>query len=147
VAGQRFDVVLNLAHTSPEEIAQLVDLVADGGSFVSITTPPDARTTPAGRGVRAVQAFVRSDADQLAELVARVDSGALAIEVAERLPLSALAAVHARYGVQLADLVELIARVDDGPRGARATELAERLRADLATVDAGRLAGKTVMTP
>jgi hypothetical protein len=97
--------------------------------------------------VRAVQAFVRSDADQLAELVARVDSGALAIEVAERLPLSDLAAVHARYGVQLADLVELIARVDDGPRGARATELAERLRADLATVDAGRLAGKTVMTP
>jgi NADPH:quinone reductase-like Zn-dependent oxidoreductase len=151
VAGQRFDVVLNLAHASLDEIAQLMDLAVDGGTFVSITTPPDARTTPAGRGVRAVQAFVRSDADQLAELVARVDSGTLAIEVAERLPLSDLAAVHARYAVQLAELVELVARVDAGPRGARAIEMAERLRADLAAVDAraaaGRLVGKTVLTP
>ena len=39
VAGQRFDVVLNLASASPEETAQLVELVVDGGAFVSITTP------------------------------------------------------------------------------------------------------------
>ena len=45
VAGQRFDVVLNLAPTSPEETAQLVGLVADGGAFV---TPP-----PRPRGCRA----------------------------------------------------------------------------------------------
>jgi NADPH:quinone reductase-like Zn-dependent oxidoreductase len=99
LAGQRFDVVLHLAPTSPdltptgpEEIAQLVDLVADGGTFISTTTngPEDA-----GRGVRTMRMFVRSDADQLAELVSRIDAGSLKIHVTERRPLTDLAAVHA----------------------------------------------------
>lgn len=107
VAGQRFDVVLNLAPTSPEETAQLVGLVAGGGAFVSTTTPGPE---DAGRGVRTVRVFVRSDASQLAELVARVDAGVLEIEVAERRPLADLAAVHDQAA-------------------------------------AGRLAGKTVLTP
>ena len=107
LAGQRFDVVLNLAPTSPEETAQLVGLVADGGTFVSTTTPGPE---DAGRGVRTVRVFARRDASQLAELVARVDAGVLQIEVAERLPLADLAAVHDRAA-------------------------------------AGRLAGKTVLTP
>jgi NADPH:quinone reductase-like Zn-dependent oxidoreductase len=107
VAGQRFDVVLNLAPTSPEETAQLVGLVADGGAFVSTTTPGPE---DAGRGVRTVRVFVRSDAAQLAELVARVDAGVLQIEVAERRPLADLAAVHDQAA-------------------------------------AGRLSGKTVLTP
>jgi NADPH:quinone reductase-like Zn-dependent oxidoreductase len=91
VAGQRFDVVLNLAPTSPEETAQLVGLVADGGAFVSTTTPGPE---DAGRGVRTVRVFLHSDAAQLAELVARVDAGDLKIDVAERRPLTDLAAVH-----------------------------------------------------
>jgi NADPH:quinone reductase-like Zn-dependent oxidoreductase len=107
VAGQRFDVVLNLVRTSPEETAQLVDLVADGGAFVSTTTPGPE---DAGRGVRTVPVFARSDATQLAELVARVDAGDLKVEVAERRPLAELAAVHDQAA-------------------------------------AGRLAGKTVLTP
>jgi NADPH:quinone reductase-like Zn-dependent oxidoreductase len=107
VAGQQFDVVLNLAPTSPQETARLVDLVADGGAFVSTTTPGPE---DAGRGVRTAQVFARSDAAQLTELVARVDAGELQIEVAERRPLTDLAAVH-----------------------------------DQAT--AGRLPGKTVLTP
>jgi NADPH:quinone reductase-like Zn-dependent oxidoreductase len=107
VAGQRFDVVLNLVRTSPEETAQLVGLVADGGAFVSTTTPGPE---DAGRGVRTVRVFARSDAAELAELVARVDAGDLEIEVAERRPLADLAAVHDQAA-------------------------------------AGRLAGKTVLTP
>ena len=91
VAGQRFDVVLNLVRTSPEETAQLTGLVADGGVFVSTTTPGPE---DAGRGVRTVQVFLRGDAAQLAELVTRVDAGDLEIEVAERRPLTDLAAVH-----------------------------------------------------
>jgi NADPH:quinone reductase-like Zn-dependent oxidoreductase len=91
VAGQQFDVVLNLVPASPEETAQLAGLVADGGTFVSTTTPGPE---DAGRGVQTVQMFVRSDAAQLAELVARVDAGDLQIEVAERRPLTDLAAVH-----------------------------------------------------
>jgi NADPH:quinone reductase-like Zn-dependent oxidoreductase len=90
VAGQRFDVVLNLVRTSPEETAALADLTADGGAFVITTGPaPDP-----GRGVRAVQMTARSDAAQLAGLVARVDAGDLTIHVAQRRPLGDLAAVH-----------------------------------------------------
>src|SRR5580704_11588488 len=88
VAGQQFDVVLNLVPANPEEIAHLV---ADDGTFVSTTTPGPE---DAGRGVRTVRVFVRSDAAQLAGLVARVDAGDLRIEVAERRPLTDLADVH-----------------------------------------------------
>jgi NADPH:quinone reductase-like Zn-dependent oxidoreductase len=91
VAGQRFDVVLNLVRTSPEETAALADLTADGGAFVSTTTPgPD----DAGRGVATVQVFARGDAAQLADLVARVDAGDLRVDVAERRPLADLPVVH-----------------------------------------------------
>ena len=90
-AGQRFDVVLNLVRTSPGETAALADLAADGGAFISTTTPgPD----DAGRGVRTVQVFVRSDAAQLGELVAHVDAGDLKIDVAQRRPLTDLPAIH-----------------------------------------------------
>jgi NADPH:quinone reductase-like Zn-dependent oxidoreductase len=84
-------VVLHLVRNSPEETAQLVDLVADSGAFVSTTTPGPAEI---GRGVRTEQVGVRTDAAQLAELVARVDAGDLRIAVAERRPLTDLAAVH-----------------------------------------------------
>lgn len=90
-AGQRFDVVLNLVRTNPQETAQLAALTADGGAFVS-TTFPDF--DDAGRGVRVMSVSVRSDAAQLAGLVARVDAGDLKIDVAERRPLTDMAAVH-----------------------------------------------------
>jgi len=90
VAGQRFDVVLNLAPTDEKETAALADLAADGGAFVSTTGPvPDP-----GRGVRAVRMGVRSDAAQLGELAARVDAGQLRIDVGQRRPLADLPAVH-----------------------------------------------------
>ncbi|MGY0070799.1 zinc-binding dehydrogenase [Streptomyces sp. QTS137] len=140
-AGQHFDVVLQLAPASSEENAQLVGLVADGGAFVSVTVPGPQ---DAGRGVRTVHVFARSDVTQLADLVARVDAGDLAIEVAQRLPLADLAAVHARAAGRFARIAELAARVEGG-------DLAERLRADQAAVRApaaaGELAGKTVLTP
>jgi NADPH:quinone reductase-like Zn-dependent oxidoreductase len=93
VAGQRFDVVLNLVRTSPEETAALADLVAGGGAFVNATGPVPETPDP-GRAVRAVQMSVRSDAAQLGELVARVDAGDLTIDVAQRRPLADLPAVH-----------------------------------------------------
>ncbi|KOX19923.1 alcohol dehydrogenase [Saccharothrix sp. NRRL B-16348] len=141
LAGQQFDVVLNLAPTSLEENVRLVDLVAEGGAFVSITTPGPE---DAGRGVRTMRVFVHGDAAQLAELVARVDAGELAIEVAERLSLADLATVHARASARFAHVAELAARVEGG-------HLAKRLRADPTAVH-GRpvgepLAGKTVLTP
>lgn len=91
LAGQRFDVVLNLVYIQPEETARLVDLVADGGAYANVVPP-----SPEGldRGVRPLPVFVRSDADQLGELVSRVDAGDLKIHVAQRRPLAELRAVH-----------------------------------------------------
>jgi NADPH:quinone reductase-like Zn-dependent oxidoreductase len=89
--GHAFDAVLNLAPTSPEETAALVELVHDGGALVSTTTPPPEAP---GRGIRTARVFVLSKADQLAGLVARVDDGELRIDVAARRPLADLAAVH-----------------------------------------------------
>ncbi|MFC7616412.1 zinc-binding dehydrogenase [Actinokineospora soli] len=89
LAGERFDVVLHLVRNSPEETAALVGLVADGGVFASATTPG-----PDDPRVRVERVFVRSDAAQLAQLVALVDAGELVVEVAERRPLADLAAVH-----------------------------------------------------
>uniref|UniRef100_UPI00131B157B NADP-dependent oxidoreductase n=1 Tax=Amycolatopsis anabasis TaxID=1840409 RepID=UPI00131B157B len=105
--GAPFDVVVNLVVTTPEETAALADLVADGGALVSTTTPPPEDP---GRGIRTARVFVLGRADQLAELVTRVDRGELRIDVAARRPLSDLPAVH-----------------DEAA--------------------AGRLAGKTVLTP
>jgi NADPH:quinone reductase-like Zn-dependent oxidoreductase len=91
VAGQRFDVVLNLVSVSPEEAAALAGLTADGGVFASATTPGPEN---AGRGVRTLRVSVRSDGAQLGELAARVDAGHLTIDVAQRRPLADLPAVH-----------------------------------------------------
>jgi NADPH:quinone reductase-like Zn-dependent oxidoreductase len=98
VAGEQFDVVLNLVFlAAPAKLTQLVDLVVDGGAFAN-TVPPGLAHT--GRGVRNLQVFGRSDAGQLAELVARVDAGDLKIHVAQRRPLGELRAVHEELAAQ-----------------------------------------------
>jgi len=90
VAGQQFDVLLNLVYL-PEGPARLTDLIVDGGAFAN-TVPPGLKDIE--RGVRNLQVFGRSDAGQLGELVSRVDAGDLKIHVAQRVPLAELSAVH-----------------------------------------------------
>jgi zinc-binding alcohol dehydrogenase family protein len=79
----------------PTQFAELVALGRSGAVVVSKTVwmlaPADEQ-----RSVRAVDLFVRSDADQLKELVARIDRGELIVDIAERVPLADLASVHAR---------------------------------------------------
>ncbi|GHE89960.1 NADPH:quinone reductase [Amycolatopsis deserti] len=82
------DVVVNLAPETPPE---LTALVRDGGIVVTSATPPEPDES---RGVRAARVFVRSDAAQLRHLAEEVDAGRLRIHVADRRPLSELAAVH-----------------------------------------------------
>ena len=93
---QQVDVLLNLAPISPEEFAGLVPLVRDGGIVVAttawMTTPGDD-----SRGVRTGGVFVRADVDELAQLVALVDSGELTVDVNQRVPLSELPAVHTKH--------------------------------------------------
>jgi NADPH:quinone reductase-like Zn-dependent oxidoreductase len=87
------DVVLNLAPVAPAELSALAGLVRAGG--VVLSTLPTSMPIETSE-VRAVPVYVRSDADRLAGLVAKVDAGELHVDVAERLPLSELSAVHAR---------------------------------------------------
>jgi NADPH:quinone reductase-like Zn-dependent oxidoreductase len=86
-----FQVLVNHVRVSPEELAQLTDYVADGGVAASTAGPipeDDAR------GVRSASLWVRSDRAQLAELVAKLDAGKLQLHVAERRPVTDMAAVH-----------------------------------------------------
>jgi NADPH:quinone reductase-like Zn-dependent oxidoreductase len=89
------DLVLNLAPVSPERLAALLPLVRDGGALVSaplrVPVPSDEQ-----RSVRGVDLVVRSDSDQLADLVARVSTNELVVDVAQRVNLADLPALHAR---------------------------------------------------
>lgn len=89
------DVVLNLAPIEPAQLAALVDLIRPGGVLVNTTVWMPAPSDQE-RDVRGIDLFVRSDAAQLAELVALVDRGELRVDVAERVPLAELVTVHAR---------------------------------------------------
>ncbi|MFB9312971.1 NADP-dependent oxidoreductase [Nocardioides plantarum] len=93
--GEPVDVVLNLAPVSPDQLAALVTLVADGGVVVNTTVWMPAPSDEA-RGVRGIDLYVRSDAAQLTELAARVDRGELTVDVAERATMADLADVHTR---------------------------------------------------
>ncbi|WP_460303612.1 zinc-binding dehydrogenase [Actinocorallia aurea] len=88
------DVVVNLVPNTPEEAAPLAALTADGGAFVSATTPPAQEP---GRGVRVVRMAVRGDAAQLAGLLAKVAAGEVSVHVASVRALADLATVHTRF--------------------------------------------------
>ena len=93
--GAQVDLVLNLAPIEPEEFKALPALVRDGGAVTSSTLWMPAPGDEARR-VRGVDVVTRSDAKDLARLVELIDAGELRVDVAERVPLSELAAVHAR---------------------------------------------------
>lgn len=88
------DVLVNLAPVDPPELVALAGLVRDGGIVVNTTVWMPAPSDEA-RGVRGVDLFVRSDAEQLARIVALVDRGDIRVDVARRVPLAELATVHA----------------------------------------------------
>ena len=89
------DVVLNLAPIEPAQLAALLDLIRPGGVLVNTTVWMPAPTDEE-RGVRGIDLFVRSDAAQLSRLVELIDSGELRVDIAQRVPLSELPAVHTR---------------------------------------------------
>jgi NADPH:quinone reductase-like Zn-dependent oxidoreductase len=89
------EVLLNLAQIAPEDLEALVALVKPGGVVVN-TIPTIPTPSDEARDVRAVGVFVRSDAQQLSQLTALVDSGELRVDVAQRVPLAELPAVHTK---------------------------------------------------
>jgi NADPH:quinone reductase-like Zn-dependent oxidoreductase len=88
------DVVLNLAPVDLAQLAAFATLVRPGGVVVNTTVWMPAPSDEE-RGVRGVNLFVRSDAEQLSRLVALVDGGELRVDVARRVPLAELPALHA----------------------------------------------------
>jgi NADPH:quinone reductase-like Zn-dependent oxidoreductase len=89
------DVALNLAPIDPAELAALAGLVRPGGVVVNTTVWMPAPTDEE-RGVRGIDLFVRSDAEQLSRLVAMIDHGELRVDVAQRVPLAELPTIHAQ---------------------------------------------------
>jgi NADPH:quinone reductase-like Zn-dependent oxidoreductase len=87
------DVVLNLAPVEPDRLAGLLKLIRPGGVLVNTTVWMPAPSDE-DRDVRGIDLFVRSDAAQLARLVALIDAGELHVDVAQRVPLAELPAVH-----------------------------------------------------
>jgi NADPH:quinone reductase-like Zn-dependent oxidoreductase len=87
------DLVLNLAPVEPTQLAALVALVRPGGLVVNTTVWMPAPSDQE-RQIRGIDLFVRSDARQLAELVALVDGGELRVDIADRVPLAELSTVH-----------------------------------------------------
>jgi NADPH:quinone reductase-like Zn-dependent oxidoreductase len=102
------DVLLNLAPVDPARLTAMVALVRPGGVVVNTTVWMPAPTDEE-RGVRGSNVYARSDAEQLARLVALVDSGELRVDVAERVALSELPAVHARAGALSGKVIVLAA--------------------------------------
>ncbi|MGW1758018.1 NADP-dependent oxidoreductase [Streptomyces mirabilis] len=88
------DVVLNLAPVEPAQLDVLLGLIRPGGVLVNTTVWMPAPTDEE-RGVRGIDLFVRSDAEQLSHLVELIDGGELRVEVARRVPLAELPALHA----------------------------------------------------
>lgn len=87
------DVLLNLAPITPDGFVALATRVRDGGVVVS-TTPTVPTPGDEERKVRAATIFLHPDAEVLSNLVALVDSGDLHVEIAQRVPLSELPAIH-----------------------------------------------------
>lgn len=89
--GGPFDVVVNHVRLAPEDLAKLTPYVADGGIVVSSAGPVP---TDEARSVRTAGVWVGPDASHLADLVSRIDNGALELHIADRRPLEELPAVH-----------------------------------------------------
>ncbi|GAA2887869.1 NADPH:quinone reductase [Actinoplanes cyaneus] len=89
--GGPFDVVVNHVRLAPEGLAKLTSYVADGGIVVSSAGPVPADEA---RSVRTAGVWVRPDASHLADLVSRIDNGALKLHIADRRPLEELPTVH-----------------------------------------------------
>jgi NADPH:quinone reductase-like Zn-dependent oxidoreductase len=85
------DVLVNLAMIPEAELADLMGLIASGG--VLVTTTSAAADDPE-RNVRGLRMFVRSDTDQLAAIVDRIDRGELHVNITGRYPLVEIATVH-----------------------------------------------------
>lgn len=91
------DLLLNLARVEPAAFEALAAQVRDGGTIVN-TVPTIPTPSDEARGVQGTVVFVRSNTEQLAQLVELVDDGTVTVAVDERIPLEALAEVHARSG-------------------------------------------------
>lgn len=96
---QPVDLLLNLAPIEPSQLADQAALVRSGGAVVNTTVWTQAPSDE-GRQVRGLNVFVRSDAKQLAGLVAAIDRGELHIDISRRIQLEDLPGSRRRCRVR-----------------------------------------------
>lgn len=93
VAPAGVDAVMDLAG-GPDAVQASLPVVKDGGRVCSILGPPDLGAEGADRDLKARYVFVRPYGGQLADLVAKVDAGALTVKLHEAFPLARAADAH-----------------------------------------------------
>ncbi|CAN5901154.1 NADP-dependent oxidoreductase [soil metagenome] len=93
VASDGVDVVMDLAG-GPEAVRTSLAVAKDGSRVGSILLPPDLGEDGLSRGIKGRYVFVRPYGAQLADLSARVDAGALTINVHDAFPLAEAAEAH-----------------------------------------------------
>jgi len=89
------DLLVALTPLPVGQLTALLPAVRPGGTLVNAAPHAPAPSDPT-RGVRGLDLVVRRDADQLADLVARVATGELIVDIAARVDLVDLADLHAR---------------------------------------------------
>src|SRR5579859_2641220 len=85
------DLVVNLVAGSRDDTIALLDVTKPGGILVSATSPGGEFPE---RDARVVFFSVRSDPAELAEIVKRVETGTLHLDVSDRRPLAETPIVH-----------------------------------------------------
>lgn len=89
--GGVFDVVINHVRLAPKGLETLAAYVADGGIAVSSAS---ALPVDEARGTRSANVWVTPNGEHLADMVARLDSGSITLNVTDRRALHELPAVH-----------------------------------------------------
>jgi NADPH:quinone reductase-like Zn-dependent oxidoreductase len=87
------DAVLNVVGFSTEQAAAVIRRVKPGGVIISVSVPVDL---PADARITASSMVARNDVRDLAELVALVNAGVVAVDVTASCPLADVGQVHAQ---------------------------------------------------
>lgn len=85
------DLAINLVADTSDDTADLLNVIAPGGTLVS-ATPPGGEFPE--RAQRVVFFSVRSDTTQLTQIVELIESGQLQLDISARRPLADTAQVH-----------------------------------------------------
>ncbi|NGM82726.1 NADP-dependent oxidoreductase [Paenibacillus sp. 7124] len=92
----KVDVIFNLSPAGKEELNSLLQLLNEGGTFISAVSPADENMAKE-LGVKAVRLNSHPDAEKLTQIAELLDAGVLKPIITERTGLSEIAEVHQKF--------------------------------------------------